>query len=291
MTTVSIVTPTFNRARFLPDAVASVLAQTYQDFELIIVDDGSTDDTKAVLEPFLSDARIRYHFQPNQGQSRARNHALSMAKGQFVAFLDSDDLWDSAKLSNQVRILTERDSVDVVHGDERTIDECGAVISEKNMRRYSGSIARYLLADNSVSITTALVRKRCFDEMGGFDESVGVADDYDLWLRFSARYCFHYEPEIVASYRVMSDQISSDKKRRFAANEAIITRFLEHYGECLSDEDRRWGVSRFYCRKARYLAGSGNRGRALGALLQAMKRAPLDSAVWRAGYRVLVPSP
>ena len=234
MATVSVVTPTYNRARFLPDAVSSVLAQTYADLELIIVDDGSVDQTRKVLEPFFSDKRVRYFFQENQGQSHARNLALEKAKGDFIAFLDSDDLWARDKIDKQLAVLQENPSVDIVHGDEATIDQQGAIISLDNMKRYSGRITRYLLVDNSVSITTALVRRSCFDEMGGFNTSVGVADDYELWLRFSSRYLFHYEPGIVASYRVMADQISSDKRRRFAANELIIREFLAKYGGVLS---------------------------------------------------------
>lgn len=289
MATVSVVTPTYNRARFLPDAVASVLAQTHPDLELIIVDDGSTDDTRNVLEPFLADRRIHYFYQDNQGQSQARNLALKQATGDYIAFLDSDDLWAPDKLEKQMAILRAHPEVDIVHGDEVMIDEQGAVVSLENMKRYSGRITRYLLADNSVSITTALVRRRCFDEMGGFDTSVGVADDYELWLRFSARYLYHYEPGIVASYRVMLDQISSDKRRRFAANERIIRDFLARHGEVLSPVQRRWGVARFYCRKARYLAGAGERGRALGAIAEAFWNAPLDAVVWKALYRVMVP--
>lgn len=289
MATVSVVTPTYNRARFLPDAVASVLAQTYDDLELIIVDDGSSDETREVLEPYLADRRVRYFYQENQGQSHARNLALKQATGDFIAFLDSDDLWAPDKLEKQLAVLCADSEVDIVHGDEAIIDENGEVISLEKMRRYSGRITRYLLADNSVSITTALVRRRCFDEMGGFDTSVGVADDYELWLRFSARYCYHYEPGIVASYRVMADQISSDKRRRFAANERIIREFLARYGEVLSTRERRWGLARFYCRKARYLARAGERGRAMGALARAFTNSPLDLVVWKALFRVMVP--
>lgn len=289
MAIVSVVTPTYNRARFLPGAVASVLAQTYADFELIVVDDGSVDDTRKVLEPLMDDPRVRYFYQENQGQSYARNQAIEQATGDFIAFLDSDDLWDPSKLETQLAILEANPDVDIVHGDEAMIDEYGRVSSLDNMRRYSGSITRYLLADNSVSITTALVRRRCFDEMGGFDTSVGVADDYELWLRFSAKYLFHYEPGIVASYRVMADQISSDKRRRFAANERIIRTFLERYGQTLSDRERRWGLARFFCRKARYFASVREKAVATGAIARAFWYAPLDLVVWRALYRVIMP--
>lgn len=286
---ISVITPTYNRARFLPAAVASVLSQTFGDFELIIMDDGSEDNTPDVLKPFLADRRVRYVYQENQGQSHARNLALKQATGDFIAFLDSDDVWARDKLEKQLAVFRANSEVDIVHGDEATINEQGSVVSLQNMRRYSGRITRYLLADNSVSITTALVRRRCFDEMGGFDTSVGVADDYELWLRFSARYCYQYEPGIVASYRVMADQISSDKRRRYAANERIIQQFLARYGEVLSPGERRWGLARFYCRKARYFASAGERGKAVGAIAGALHNAPLDSVVWRALYRVAVP--
>jgi len=289
MATVSVVMPTFNRARFIPSAVASALAQTYADLELIIVDDGSTDDTARVLEPFFEDGRVRYFYQSNQGQSVARNYALAQSSGEFIAFLDSDDLWCPDKLEKQLRAFDANPGVDIVHGDEVLINEQGEVISRKNMRRYSGRITRQLLADNSVSITTALVKRRCFEEMGGFDTLVGVADDYDLWLRFSARYRFHYEPGIVASYRVMEAQISSDKRRRLAANEMIIRNFLKQYADELPRKDRRWGVSRFYCRSARYFASVGEREKAVRALFLAFRNSPMDSVVWRAVFRVLVP--
>ena len=253
------------------------------------MDDGSEDNTPDVLKPFLADRRVRYVYQENQGQSHARNLALKQATGDFIAFLDSDDVWAPDKLEKQLAVFRANSEVDIVHGDEAIINEQGSVVSLQNMKRCSGRITRYLLADNSVSITTALVRRRCFDEMGGFDTSVGVADDYELWLRFSARYCYQYEPGIVASYRVMADQISSDKRRRYAANERIIQQFLARYGEVLSPGERRWGLARFYCRKARYFASAGERGKAVGAIAGALHNAPLDSVVWRALYRVAVP--
>ena len=286
---VSIVTPTYNRARFIGQAVESVLAQTMPDWELLLVDDGSTDNTREVVEPYLADPRIHYFYQPNQGQSIARNNALEKARGDFIGFLDSDDLWCADKLEQQLALFENHPDVDIVHGDENMIDEQGQETSRENMRRYSGRITPQLLADNSVSITTALVRRGCFDEMGGFQASHGVADDYDLWLRFSSRYRFHYEPGIVAAYRVMPDQISSDKRRRFAANEKIIKDFLDQYGSTLSLQERRWGLARFYCRSARYFASVSDRRRAAREVLKALWNGPLDSVVWRAVYRVLVP--
>jgi len=286
---VSIVTPTYNRAGFIGDAVRSVLCQSMPDWELLIVDDGSEDNTREVLAEYETDPRIHYFYQPNQGQSIARNNALEKVRGDFVGFLDSDDLWCADKLERQLALFESHPEVHIVHGDESIINEEGRETSRENMRRYSGRITPQLLADNSVSITTALVRRQCFDEMGGFKASNGVADDYDLWLRFSARYLFHYEPGIVASYRVMDDQISSDKRRRLAANEMIIMNFLKQYGDTITLQERCRGLARFYCRSARYFASIGERKKAARDIVLAFRNSPMDSLVWRALFRVLVP--
>lgn len=286
---VSIITPTYNRVHLIGEAVESVLAQTVSDWELLIVDDGSTDNTREVLAVYQSDPRIHYLYQPNQGQSLARNAALAKARGEFIGFLDSDDIWYFDKLERQLAAFGAHPEVHIVHGDEATIDEQGRELSRENMRRYSGWITPQLLTDNCVSITTALVRRECFDTLGGFDPKYGVADDYELWLRFSARYRFHYEPGLVAGYRVMAAQISSDKRRRFAANEQIIQDFLARDGNCLSRAELRWGLARFYARKARYFAAVGERRTALGAIGRALGLAPLSPASWRGLYRVLIP--
>lgn len=286
---VSIITPTFNRERTITQAVESVLAQSYPHWELIIVDDGSRDGTREKLASYLDDERIQYHFEENQGQSIARNLALQYARGVLLCFLDSDDRWVPEKLERQVALMEAHPEVDVLHSDEIMIDEQGRELSRKNMRRYSGRIARQMLVDNSVSINTVMARRECFDTMGGFSGRYGVADDYDIWLRFSARFTFLYVPEYWGYYRVMADQISSDKQRRFAANEAIVRDFIEEHGSTLQPWEIRWGLARFYCRKARYFASAGKSATAWGAIARALRYAPLDPVVWRGLYRVLFP--
>ena len=287
---VSIITPTYNRAGFIGEAVESVLAQAMPDWELLIVDDGSTDNTREVLEPYLLDHRIHYIYQSNQGQSGARNTALNRVQGGLVGFLDSDDLWGAHKLERQLSVFQDHAHVHIVHGDESIIDEHGLEISQKNMRRYSGRITPQLLADNSVSITTALVKRECFEEMGGFDASCGVADDYDLWLRFSARYRFYYAPGIVAAYRVMADQISSDKNRRFRANKEIIDDFFKSYPEALNWYEKRSGLSRFLVRRSRYEMAVGKRKKSLLSILEAAKNDPLWAGPWRALAKLVLKS-
>lgn len=286
---VSVIIPTYNREKFIAFAVESVLNQSFGDWELIVIDDGSTDQTRALFNSWFDDPRIRYFYQENQGQSVARNRGVAEANGDFIGFLDSDDIWLSDKLEKQLAVFDRCTDVDIIHGDEIIIDEVGKVLSKLNMTRYSGFITARLLADNCISMTTALVRRGCFEEMGGFDESDRVAEDYELWLRFSTRYRFHYEPGYVTLYRSMADQLSTNTRLRLLANERIINRFLARFPDAVSPEERRSGLCRFHIRKARYLASAGCRIEAIRAIFDAFCLRPLDKGVWRGVYRVCVP--
>lgn len=286
---VSVITPAFNRSAYLVMAVDSVLAQTFDKWELIVVDDGSTDKTREVLAPYLSDPRIRYYYQSNKGQSAARNLGISVARGRYIGFLDSDDIWLPDKLALQVAVFERFPDIGVVHGDEITIDAQGRPISSHNMARYSGSVTAQLLADNFVSMTTALARKDCFDVLGGFDEADRIAEDYELWLRLSTRYQFHYEPGHVTLYRSMPDQLSTNKIARYAANERILRNFFHHFPDAVTPAQRRWGMSRFYTRKARFFASIGERMIAIRSILKALLLNPIDGRVWRGVFRVVFP--
>lgn len=284
---VSVITPTYNRAKFLGMAIDSVLGQTYSDLEHIVIDDGSTDDTESIIDRYRGDARLRFARQTNSGQAVARNVGLRMARGEFICFLDSDNLWKLDKLERQVRLMDENPKVDIVYGDLDTIDEEGTIdVSAKQMKRYSGRITKQLLIDNFVSFNTAMTRRRCFDEMGGLNESVRAGDDYDLWLRFSARYEFLYVPEIFAQYRVMRDQISSDKEKRFASNKATIERFLAANPGLISQDQQRYVWSRYYVRRGRQRASVGRLKDGIADVMTALKFKPLSKNSWRALARL-----
>lgn len=278
---VSVITPTFNRARFIEESVASVLAQTAKSFELLIVDDGSTDNTREVLEPYFVDRRVKYFYQENQGQSVARNRGLAESRGQYICFIDSDDAWEANKLERQLKFMDENPDVDVVYGDIITMDERSKEVGRENMRRFSGKITGELLRDNFVSISTAMMRRHCFEQMGGFDEYDRLAEDYDLWLRYSTRFYFHYLPEYLSRYRVMADQISSDKTARFWANERTLQKFLETFPNSVSFLQKRSGWSAFYARRSRYLNWTGNRRDAFNDALRSIVRWPFQSTGWR----------
>ena len=279
---VSVLIPTYNRADFILEAIDSVLAQDYPAVEILVVDDGSTDNTAELLQPYVESGRIRFFQQPNQGQSVARNLALKESRGEFICFLDSDNRWLPGKLKRELEVFAQYPDTDIVYGDDIQIDEQGREISRRNMRRYSGRITPYLFRDNCVSMNTTMVRRRCFDEMGGLEVGRRAADDYELWLRFSARYTFRYVPEFFAEYRVMADQISSNKDRRFASNEQILRNFQQRFPEAMSPAEFRRGWSHFFTRKGRHYASIGNRAQALKDYGRALAAWPLHRAPWRA---------
>ncbi len=278
---VSIITPTYNRAEFIGTAIESVLAQTYGHFELLIVDDGSTDNTTEVLEPYLKDKRVRVFRQENQGQSVARNVALAQAKGEFICFLDSDNAWVPEKLEHTLQVFDTVPECDVVYGDYVVIDANGKELGINRAKRYSGSIAPQLVCDNFVSMNTTMTRKQCFQEMGGFDTNERLAEDYVLWLRFSTRYRFYYLAEVLGYYRVMTNQLSTDKEAQFRANERQIHHFLKAFPQALSMVQKYRGLSRFYIRKGYYELSAGRYCRATRELFRGLSMDPFWRGPWR----------
>jgi glycosyltransferase involved in cell wall biosynthesis len=285
--TVSIVTPAFNRADYLPHTIDSVLAQSYPDFEHIIIDDGSSDGTDELIRGY-TDRRIRYFQQANQGQSVARNVGIEASRGEYICFLDSDDLWLPNKLEEQLALFADDPGAGVVYGDKISIDGSGHELHRRNMRRYSGWITGKLLADNFVSMNTTMTRAELLRQAGGFDASDRYAEDYGLWLRVSLLARFHYSPSYWVYYRIMAGQLSSDKITRLAANERLLQQFLADNNHGLQRDEIRQGLSRFYARKARTEAAGGARRAALRSIARAISYSPWRTGCWRSGARVLM---
>jgi len=207
MPAVSIVVPTYNRAERLGETLRSVFNQTCQDFELIVVDDGSTDDTQKVVNSF---PRVQYiSKQENHGVSRARNEGLALAKGRYICFLDSDDLWDEKKLQIQVQWMGDNPNCQVCYTDEIWIRKGVRVNQMNKHRKYSGDIFRHCLPLCIVSPSSAMLRAELFDEIGNFDESLPACEDYDLWLRIAEKYPFHFiEEPLIIKQGGHADQLS-----------------------------------------------------------------------------------
>jgi len=196
MPKVSIIIPTYNRLPFLKKAIDSVLQQTVSDVEIIVVDDGSTDGTTQYIiqYPF-----IHYIYQENQGVSVARNRGLERAGGEYICFLDSDDTWKKTKLEKQLQAFENNPDLKACYTDEVWIKNGKHFNQHKKHRKYSGWIFEKALPLCIISPSSIMVKRDIFDEIGTFDEVLWACEDYDLWLRLTARYPVHFieEPLII----------------------------------------------------------------------------------------------
>ena len=183
---VSVIIPTYNRGWILREAIESVLSQEFTDYELIVVDDGSTDDTPEILEVYGRDIIVLH--QSNCGVSAARNRGIAASRGQLVAFLDSDDLWLPRKLTRQVDFFKANPAALICQTQETWVRNGVRVNPRNRHHKFSGMIFEPSLALCLVSPSAVMIRKTLFDRVGTFDESLPACEDYDLWLRVSCRY-------------------------------------------------------------------------------------------------------
>jgi len=205
---VSVIIPTFNRGYCLEESIRSVLEQSFIDFELVVVDDGSTDNTSELVRRFPAVKLIRLE-EKNRGVSFARNRGVVEAQGDWVGFLDSDDLWEQGKLATQVKWIERHPDLQIVYTDEIWIRNGVRVNPMNKHRKYSGDIFRYCLPLCIVSPSSVLLRAKVLSEVGGFDESMPVCEDYDLWLRIAKRYPFHFiEEKLIVKRGGHEDQLS-----------------------------------------------------------------------------------
>lgn len=225
---VTVVMAAYNAERYIAQAVDSVLAQTYDDFELHIVDDGSNDATADVARRYLLDPRVRYHYQPNAGQCAAKNRGVAEACGQFVAFLDADDAWRPNKLERQVPLFANP-AVGVVYSDEELMDEDGRRLPTGSHPLRRGRLTDELLMRNIVSFSTAVVRRELLRRHGAFDPVLDMGIDYDLWLRLSPHCEFDYVDDYLVDYRIHAGQMSRKLRQRYEAGISIMRRFLERH--------------------------------------------------------------
>jgi glycosyltransferase involved in cell wall biosynthesis len=211
---ISVVIPTYDRARCLDRAVESVIAQSYTDREIIIIDDGSLDDTPAVVERMMDaygdEAAIRFSRIPHAGVSAARNRGIDMSRGEWIAFLDSDDHWLPDKLDRQVRYLAAHPEYRVCHTDEIWIRKGTRINQGKKHLKRAGWFFIPSLELCLISPSAVMVHRSVFREVGVFDETFPVVEDYDLWLRMTARYPVGYVDEkLVVKTGGRPDQLSA----------------------------------------------------------------------------------
>jgi len=207
MSTTSVIIPSYNRAHLLSRALDSVLAQTLPATEIIVVDDGSSDHTTELISYHYP--QVIYLRQENKGVSAARNRGIQYAKGEWIALLDSDDEWLPEKLASQFALLHEAPESKLIHADEIWIRNGVRVNQMKKHTKRGGHIFQHCLPLCAISPSTSLIHRSLFDELGLFDESLPACEDYDLWLRITARYPVLYcDTPLIIKYGGHEDQLS-----------------------------------------------------------------------------------
>ena len=290
---VSVVIATYNMALYLPLAVRSALEQTYKNIEVLIVDDGSTDDTRSAVAPLLLDPRVRYLVQENRGQAAAKNHGVRDSSGAYVAFLDADDLWAPEKLALQLPLFARSQELGIVHSRLAYIDETGRQLGVADNELFRGRVTGPLLIQNFIGFGTSVVRRECFQRMGNFKENIRMGIDYDLWLRFSTQYEFDYVDRPLLYYRTWSGQMSSNCQGRYRSGIDIMNNFLREFpaavdkatqstawahtyvgfGQCLLQSEKSTASAlRLYMRALRYKPSYGPAWRAIAKLALRIRR-------------------
>lgn len=241
---ISIIIPTFNREQTILRALRSVVAQSVSDWELIVVDDASTDNSIVLIEEFFRNHHIENRSQllklaNNQGVSFARNRAVELAKGEWLAFLDSDDEWLPHKLEAQLKLAEERKDLVAIHGEEIWIRRGIRVNQMKKHQKYGGYIFDKCLPLCVISPSAAMLKKRVWDELGGMDETFPVCEDYDLWLKLTSLYEVGFVAEpIIVKHGGHECQLSHKYKAMDYYRVKAIDRILELRSLQLSPEHK-----------------------------------------------------
>ena len=256
---VSVIIPTYNRNVYICDAIDSVLTQTYKNIEVVVVDDGSTDNTRDIL--FRYGSKINCIFQENAGPSAARNNGIRQSNGELIAFLDSDDVWLPEKLYHQVKLIEQSQNIGLVGCGFYKINTSGEITSDPIIQREYNDQKKFfveLLIRNIISGGTSgsLIRRKCFDKVGLFSEDLWVGEDHDLWIRIAKHYDVKFVEKSLLKIRFHNQHLHSNTKRLEIDSKKIIDRnidkghfitrkkayshaYLDVAHECIESHDRR----------------------------------------------------
>lgn len=222
----------YNSEQFIQETIESVLAQTFKDFEVVIIDDGSKDQTAEIINRF-NDPRLRYFYQENQGLSAARNKAIKLSKGKFIALLDHDDLWETNKLKIQVRLLDSKPEVGLVFADAYLIDA-----NNKTSKLYfdacsphRGRVVEQLVKGDFIPCLTVVMRRDIVSSTGSFKKNLHITEEYDFFLRMSLATEFDYVDQPLARYRLHAGNVSQNLERLH--KEEILS--LEEFARLVKD--------------------------------------------------------
>ena len=222
MPNISVIIPAYNAEDTIKETINSVLNQTFTDFELIVINDGSQDLTLELVSS-ISDPRIRAFSYPNAGPQKSRNRGIAQATGEYVSFLDADDLWTADKLEAQLKALQAHPQAAVAYSWTDYIEASGQYLRPGPQFNFNGDVyARLLLSDFIGSGSNPLIRTQALQEVGNFDESLPAAQDWEMWLRLAAKYHFVAVPSVQVLYRVSANSWSANVERMEMASLRVI---------------------------------------------------------------------
>jgi len=255
---VSVIIPAYNAAATVERTIASVLNQSYTNLEVLVVDDGSTDETAALVQQMVDVAgRIRLLQKPNGGLVSARNHGIAHATGEFIAPVDADDLWHPQKIAKQVALMRKRgDQVGLIYTWGRGIDEDDRILKDLRTYRFRGDVYAALIVRGFVGSGAPLVRRRCVDEVGGYDASLSVrgatcCEDFKFSLDIAERCHFDLVPEFLWGYRFRSGSMSTHLENMVRSHELVLRDVRPRHPE-LPSKLFRWGRADQYMEYALY---------------------------------------
>ncbi len=210
---VSVIMPAYNRAAYIGEAIQSVLEQNFRDFELLVVDDGSTDETEKVVRDF-QDKRVRYFYQENGGISAAMNTGIRNARGAYIARLDSDDIWLQDMLNTLINTLTTRPEISWAYASTTAMDKYGVPLPEIRglPEKYPGDSLKSMLSEDFTCSITTVVCKGCFEHVGLFDRSVNPNEDWEMGFRLVKHFKFAFIDRVVAKFRYHPENTTVGKK-------------------------------------------------------------------------------
>lgn len=286
---VSVIIAAKDYGRYLADALASVRRQTFNDWECLLVDDGSRDDSVAVARPFLADPRFRLIRSDNLGQPRAKNLGLNLSRAPLVAYLDGDDVWLPTKLQRQHRLMRGEPKLGVTFTRRYLIDPNGEIIPAEHPAFPRGTVFDEVLLNNFVCFSSVMVRRSVLEHVGAFDNRLELAIDYDLWLRVARHYPFDFIDEPLVKYRTGHGNLSKRIVERITSVLSTMRRCLVRRGNAANtpEEVQReaWGST---CRTLGYVLRDVEPVRAAQSYVRAARHDQKWGATLRALARCLV---
>jgi len=270
---VSVILPTYNRAHCLAETLNSILSQTYKNLELIVIDDGSTDDTRQLIEQF--NGNIRYYYQENHGVSNARNHGIRKVQGEFIAFADSDDTWSPNKIEQQLAFFNRHPAIGLCFTDALIKKKNGKVKEKYQVIGHNDDAVYGLnevLQDPYFGLPTVMIRTSVLNATGGFDESLKTAEDLDLYFRVALHKPVGYLHQLLVTINQCDGSLSSDEAS-YESNIDVLTRFVASNSDACREVgfDVQQALANIHLEYAKSLLWSGQSREARAQLKKALR--------------------